>query len=163
MTETNRLGRTFGIIFYVFIILILASSCDGGAAAELPPTPTLFLTPTIAPTSTPVPTRVNSDVVMNWGGEDQLDGKHDFLREQCNICHVIVDDIPPDEACLSCHEGGKMALTAATRNYVPMNPHDYHYGLEMECAFCHTFHETQWEPCGYCHSNVNVVETGDEN
>jgi Zn finger protein HypA/HybF involved in hydrogenase expression len=136
-------------------------------------------TPDLMDLSTPVPrpTRSSSEVLTTWGSQGNLDVQHlhvesrcsechhppyvgKFTKAACPACHLTSPRVAPDDdVCLSCHGETRTGLTELTRDYAPVNPHDYHYGIDMRCDACHLMHEPIEALCDECHEDYIVSRT----
>jgi hypothetical protein len=110
--------------------------------------------PSVTPSPEPIATRSSQEILATWGNPENLDSRH---FKACPVCHQTTKHVsPPDEVCLKCHGGTHSGLAKQTRNYQPMNPHDYHYG-DIQCSFCHKMHEPKESPCGLCHDDYKLT------
>lgn len=159
------------------LILLLAgvlSACgiiSGKASAPEMAVPT----PTEIPTPVPEPTRSSQKVLITWGNPENLDSKHLNVTSRCTECHpppyfaefgkaacpachdTSPREAPSNEVCLECHGGSTSGLADLTGDYQPINPHDYHYGADIRCSFCHKMHEPVTSPCGICHEDKKLT------
>lgn len=75
----------------------------------------------------------------------------------CGDCHGNAD--PPvfvdKNTCMQCHS--PEALVEATSNTHPANPHDSHYGPELDCDLCHHVHVPSENFCNQCHEFEFIV------
>ena len=147
---------------------LFAEDDGAGEPGDTNKTPTPVATPTqIAP----------EEILIVWESSENLDSVHRIISSQdadcqapllddgtpiltCCGCHQFNADntvtIPEDETCLTCHGGTHGGLGNLTNDYMPFNPHDYHYTLGASCVMCHVVHESLEEPCGLCHENIEV-------
>ena len=75
----------------------------------------------------------------------------------CKACHGDAD--PPEfvgiDKCVTCHDLGE--LVNATAGHSEANPHDSHYGPELDCDLCHHVHSESENFCNQCHDFSYVV------
>ena len=75
----------------------------------------------------------------------------------CTACHGDAD--PPQFVgtgqCLTCHKPGD--LIDATKDVEEANPHNSHYGPELDCDLCHHAHRESENFCNQCHDFNFVV------
>ncbi len=90
---------------------------------------------------------------------DTLPLSHTHLLEgvACEACHGTAN--PPEfvgtDRCLTCHKTD--ALVAATKDLKACNPHDSHYGPQLDCDLCHHAHAASENFCNQCHRFTFVV------
>jgi hypothetical protein len=86
-----------------------------------------------------------------------LSHRHLIDGISCSNCHGNAD--PPafvdKDTCMQCHT--PEALVEATRDTHPANPHDSHYGPELDCDLCHHVHAPSENFCNQCHEFEFVV------
>jgi len=75
----------------------------------------------------------------------------------CAACHGDAD--PPEFVgtghCLTCHPTEQ--LVAATKDVKEGNPHNSHYGPELDCDLCHHAHAPSENFCNQCHDFTFVI------
>ena len=75
----------------------------------------------------------------------------------CAACHGDAD--PPEfvgaDQCLSCHAAE--LIVAATEGHEEANPHNSHYGPELDCDVCHHAHAPSENFCNQCHEFRFVI------
>ncbi|MCK9273561.1 MAG: cytochrome c3 family protein [Syntrophales bacterium] len=86
-----------------------------------------------------------------------LSHSHLLSGVSCAGCHGEAD--PPEfvgtGTCLGCHKTED--LVAATKDVKDANPHDSHYGPELDCDLCHHAHKESENFCNQCHEFDFVV------
>ena len=70
----------------------------------------------------------------------------------CRDCHAEIDPAGYVDKgiCMTCHR--PQDLVIATRDVRPANPHDSHYGPELDCDLCHHVHASSENFCNQCHA-----------
>ncbi|MBT3240245.1 MAG: hypothetical protein HON98_00755 [Chloroflexi bacterium] len=125
--------------------------------------------------------KAEEEVEANWDTSTSLDSLHQHVLTSCADCHTEEDEVnkdvplpnchgchnlppnrdftsPPDQICLNCHGGSYGAVSDLTRNYKPVNPHDYHYTTDVRCIVCHPMHETFDGGCELCHEDYELTK-----
>lgn len=86
-----------------------------------------------------------------------LNHSHLLGGVSCAACHGDAD--PPEfvdtDQCLSCHKAE--GLVAATKDVEEANPHNSHYGPELDCDVCHHAHAESENFCNQCHEFKFVI------
>jgi cytochrome b subunit of formate dehydrogenase len=76
----------------------------------------------------------------------------------CRVCHG--DGEPSAEVemktCTNCHDTKTLAEVPAKGPSLP-NPHNSHYGTDLDCSLCHFQHKKSGNMCLDCHSFDNVT------
>ena len=83
---------------------------------------------------------------------------HMLAGVSCQACH---GQKPPYDkvdmkTCTACHPTGKLAAAPARDHFLP-NPHNSHYGTDVECSLCHHQHKKSEYMCTQCHDFKNVT------
>ena len=83
---------------------------------------------------------------------------HMLAGVSCKACH---GEKPPYDkvemkTCTACHATEKLAAAPARDHFLP-NPHNSHYGTEVECSLCHHQHKKSEYMCTQCHDFKNVT------
>jgi|GEM_PF-663141 len=83
---------------------------------------------------------------------------HMLTGVSCKTCH---GEKPPYDkvemkTCTTCHSIEKLASAPARGPFLP-NPHNSHYGTEVECSLCHHQHKKSEYMCTQCHDFKNVT------
>ncbi len=125
--------------------------------------------------------KTEEEIEANWETSTSLDSLHQHVLTSCDDCHTEEDDVnkdvprpnchgchnippnndyssPSDDLCLTCHGGSYGAVSDLTRNYSPVNPHDYHYTTEVRCIVCHPMHEAFDGGCELCHEDYELTK-----
>jgi Cytochrome c3 len=76
---------------------------------------------------------------------------HQLSGVTCVTCHDKPSFFDPVAAtrCMSCHTPDRIA--ADTAKVKPANPHDSHYGRQLDCNYCHHAHSKSEDACAQCH------------
>ena len=86
-----------------------------------------------------------------------LSHSHLLAGTSCVACHGEAD--PPEfvgtDQCLLCHKAED--LVAATKDVEEANPHNSHYGPELDCDVCHHAHSASENFCNQCHEYTFVI------
>ncbi len=91
---------------------------------------------------------------------DKMPSSHAHMLAgiSCQACHGAKP--PYDEVemktCTACHATEKLAAAPARDHFLP-NPHNSHYGTEVECSLCHHQHKKSEYMCTQCHDFKNVT------
>ncbi|MDR3052885.1 MAG: cytochrome c3 family protein [Coriobacteriales bacterium] len=59
------------------------------------------------------------------------------------------------EFCLACHDVDAIKTTTINYGGSARNPHDSHYGDQLECYSCHRVHRTSTLYCSECHKDIS--------
>ena len=83
---------------------------------------------------------------------------HMLAGVSCKTCHGLKPPYDKVEmkTCTTCHGIEKLAAAPAKDHFRP-NPHNSHYGTEVECSLCHHQHKKSEYMCTQCHDFKNVT------
>ena len=89
---------------------------------------------------------------MPTGHEHMLSGV------SCQACHGKKTPFAKVEmnTCTTCHGTEKLAAAPARDHFLP-NPHNSHYGTDVDCSLCHRQHAKSEYMCVQCHDFKNVT------
>ncbi|SEM15355.1 Cytochrome b subunit of formate dehydrogenase [Syntrophus gentianae] len=83
---------------------------------------------------------------------------HTLAGITCEKCHGQKTPFTKIEyeVCVACHSTEGLAKVPAKGPTLP-NPHNSHYGTEVDCSLCHFQHKKSEFMCSQCHSFKNVT------
>lgn len=86
-----------------------------------------------------------------------LSHSHLLSGVSCQDCHDNPEspEAVGSDICISCHEIG--GLVEKTKDNKEANPHDSHYGPELDCDLCHHVHIASENFCNQCHEYTFVI------
>ncbi len=76
----------------------------------------------------------------------------------CRTCHGKKEPFKKMnyKDCTSCHGTDTLAKAPARDHFLP-NPHNSHYGTDVDCSLCHFQHKKSEFMCAQCHDFKNVT------
>jgi len=83
---------------------------------------------------------------------------HTLAGISCQACHGKKTPIGSMDykGCLPCHSTETLAKPPAKDHFLP-NPHNSHYGTDVDCSLCHHQHKKSEYMCTQCHDFKNVT------
>ncbi len=86
-----------------------------------------------------------------------LSHSHLLSGVTCVNCHGKTDPAGAvgSEQCMACHKPEQ--LPEKTKGNKEANPHNSHYGPEMDCDLCHHVHAPSANYCNQCHEFTFIV------
>jgi hypothetical protein len=109
---------------------------------------------------------------------------HEEAGERCLTCHAPTigeqiaevgtwisgaysDPLPMTktgtrEFCLECHDSEEIKSATVAYGGSARNPHDSHYGDQLECFTCHRVHRPSVMYCSECHQDIVAPETWED-
>ena len=76
----------------------------------------------------------------------------------CQACHGKKTPYSQVDmkTCTTCHGIEKLASAPARDHFLP-NPHNSHYGTDVDCSLCHHQHKKSEYMCAQCHDFKNIT------
>jgi len=83
---------------------------------------------------------------------------HMLSGVSCETCHGKKKPFETMDygACVACHSTENLAKVPAKGHTMP-NPHNSHYGTDVDCSLCHFQHKKSEFMCSQCHDFKNVT------
>ncbi|HNY64598.1 MAG TPA: cytochrome c3 family protein [Deltaproteobacteria bacterium] len=83
---------------------------------------------------------------------------HTLSGISCQACHGKKTPFAKMKYkdCLTCHSTETLAKAPARGHFLP-NPHNSHYGTDVDCSLCHFQHKKSENMCTQCHDFKNVT------